>query len=40
LFLSFFKNKLTLIDGSFLEITDSSSLYHVADGETLDGLVL
>jgi hypothetical protein len=28
------------IDGSFLKIADGSSFYHVADGESLDGLVL
>jgi hypothetical protein len=29
-----------LIDRGFLKITDSSSFYHVTDGETLDGLIL
>ena len=30
----------TLIDGSFLKITDGSSFNHVTDSETLDSLVL
>jgi hypothetical protein len=29
-----------LVDRGFLKITDSSSFYHVTNGETLDGLIL
>jgi hypothetical protein len=32
--------RFTLVDGSFLEITDSSSFNHVTDSETLDSLIL
>jgi hypothetical protein len=33
-------DSIFLIDGGFLEITDSSSFNHVTDGESLDGLIL
>jgi hypothetical protein len=32
--------KLTLVDRGILKITNSGTLDHVTDGETLDGLVL
>lgn len=32
-------HQVTFIDGCFGQIPESSRLYHVANGETLDGLV-